>query len=62
LQIHSNAEKPLTLQQPGEKHHISRERVRQIQNKIIGKVRKRLQKQIPNFRELYMEDTAAASA
>jgi len=55
------AEKPLTLQQLGEKYHISRERVRQIQNKIIGKVRKRLQKQIPNFRELYMEDTAAAS-
>jgi RNA polymerase sigma-32 factor len=55
------AEKPLTLQQLGEKYHISRERVRQIQNKIIKKIRKRLQKQIPDFRELYMEDTAAAS-
>jgi RNA polymerase sigma-32 factor len=55
------AEKPLTLQQLGEKYHISRERVRQIQEKIIGRAKIQLEKQIPNLKELYSEDVSAAS-
>jgi len=47
------AEQPLTLQQLGDKYHISRERVRQIQEKIIKKIKKRLKEEIPNFEEEY---------
>ena len=47
------AEQPLTLQQLGDKYHISRERVRQIQEKIIKKIKKRLKEEIRNFEEEY---------
>lgn len=47
------AEQPLTLQQLGDKYHISRERVRQIQEKIIKKIKKRLKEEIQNFEEEY---------
>jgi RNA polymerase sigma-32 factor len=47
------AEQPLTLQELGDKYHISRERVRQIQEKIIKKIKKRLKEEIPNFEEEY---------
>ena len=49
------AEKPLTLQELGDKYHISRERVRQIQEKIIKNIKKWLKEQIPNFDELYSD-------
>jgi RNA polymerase sigma-32 factor len=45
------AENPLTLQQLGDKYHISRERVRQIQERIIKNIRKWLIEEIPNFEE-----------
>ena len=45
------AENPLTLQQLGDKYHISRERVRQIQERIIKNIRKWLTEEIPNFEE-----------
>jgi RNA polymerase sigma-32 factor len=47
------AEQPLTLQKLGDKYHISRERVRQIQEKIIKKIKKQLKDEIPNFEEEY---------
>jgi len=47
------AEQPLTLQELGDKYNISRERVRQIQEKIIKKIKKRLKDEIPNFEEEY---------
>ena len=47
------AEQPLTLQKLGDKYQISRERVRQIQEKIIRKIKKRLKDEIPNFEEEY---------
>ena len=47
------AEQPLTLQKLGDKYNISRERVRQIQEKIIKKIKKRLKEDIPNFEEEY---------
>ncbi|TET91011.1 MAG: RNA polymerase subunit sigma-70, partial [Desulfobacteraceae bacterium] len=49
------AEKPLTLQELGDKYHISRERVRQIQEKITKNIRKWLKEQIPDFEEEYSD-------
>ncbi len=45
------AEKPLTLQDLGDKYQISRERVRQIQQKIVGNIKKWLKEEIPDFEE-----------
>jgi RNA polymerase sigma-32 factor len=45
------AENPLTLQELGDKYHISRERVRQIQERIIKNIRKWLIEEIPDFEE-----------
>ncbi|MFC1824945.1 RNA polymerase sigma factor RpoD/SigA [Thermodesulfobacteriota bacterium] len=47
------AESPLTLQELGDKFHISRERVRQIQEKIIKNIKKWLEEEIPDFEENY---------
>ncbi len=47
------AEKPLTLQELGDKYHISRERVRQIQERIVKNIKKWLTDEIPNFEENY---------
>ncbi len=47
------AEHPQTLQELGDKYNISRERVRQIQEKLIKKIKKRLREEIPNFEEEY---------
>ena len=49
------AEQPMTLQELGDKYHISRERVRQLQEKIVGKIKKRLKEEIPNFEEEYAD-------
>jgi RNA polymerase sigma-32 factor len=49
------AEKPLTLQDLGNKYKISRERIRQIQEKIIKNIRKWLKEKIPNFEEEYSD-------
>lgn len=49
------AEKPITLQELGDKYHISRERIRQIQERLITKVKKYLKEQIPDFEELYAD-------
>ena len=49
------AEKPLTLQDLGDRYNISRERVRQIQEKIIRKAKKWLKENIPNFEEEYAD-------
>jgi RNA polymerase sigma-32 factor len=45
------SENPLTLQELGDKYHISRERVRQIQEKIIKNIKVWLTEEIPNFEE-----------
>ena len=47
------AEKPLTLQELGDRYSISRERVRQIQEKIVKNLKKWLKDEIPNFEEDY---------
>ncbi len=45
------AENPLTLQELGDKYKISRERVRQIQERIIKNIKKWLTEEIPDFEE-----------
>ena len=45
------ADNPLTLQEIAEKYNISRERVRQVENRIIKRLNEWLKKQIPNFEE-----------
>ncbi len=49
------AEKPLTLQELGDKYSISRERIRQIQEKIIKNTQKWLKEKIPNFEDEYSD-------
>lgn len=49
------AEKPMTLQELGDKYHISRERVRQIQERIIKNIKGWLEEEIPNFEELFSD-------
>ncbi len=51
------AEHPKTLQQLGEEYDISRERVRQLESKIVINANKWLHKRIPNFGEEYGELT-----
>ena len=56
LDIYDNrimAESPVTLQELGDKYNISRERVRQIQERIIKNIKKWLIAEIPNFEENY---------
>ena len=45
------AENPVTLQELGDKYRISRERVRQIQERIVKNIKKYLTEEIPNFEE-----------
>jgi RNA polymerase sigma-32 factor len=47
------AEKPETLQQIGDRHGISRERVRQLEEKIVKDAKAWLEEEIPNFSEDY---------
>ncbi len=49
------AEHPLTLQELGDKYNISRERVRQIQEKILKKAKEWLTENIPNFEENFSD-------
>lgn len=49
------SDKPLTLQELGDKYNISRERVRQLQEKIVKNAKKWLKEKIPNFEEEYSD-------
>ena len=49
------ADRPLTLQELGDKYHISRERIRQIQEKILKKTKEWLMEKIPDFEENFSD-------
>jgi len=49
------ADKPLTLQDLGDRYSISRERIRQIQEKITKNITKWLKDNIPGFEEQYSD-------
>jgi RNA polymerase sigma-32 factor len=53
LDLRLLAEKPLTLQEIGARHGISRERVRQIEDRLIKKLRHYLKSEIPDWEELH---------
>ena len=49
------SDNPLTLQELGDKYNISRERVRQIQARIVNNIKKWLSEEIPDFDEEYSD-------
>ena len=49
------AEHPLTLQELGDKYKISRERVRQIQEKVLKNTKEWLMSEIPDFKENFSD-------
>ena len=51
LDLRLLAEKPMTLQEIGARHDISRERVRQIEDRLIKKLRHYLKSEIPDWKE-----------
>lgn len=51
LDLRLLAEKPMTLQEIGARHDISRERVRQIEDRLIKKLRHFLKSEIPDWEE-----------
>ena len=51
LDLRLLAEKPLTLQEIGARHHISRERVRQIEDRLIKKLRQFLKSEIADWED-----------
>ena len=53
LDLRLLAEQPLTLQEIGARHHISRERVRQIEDRLIKKLRQSLKNEIPDWEEYH---------
>jgi RNA polymerase sigma-32 factor len=53
LDLRLLADKPLTLQEIGARHNISRERVRQIEDRLIKKLRHYLQSEVPDWEEFH---------
>ena len=51
LDLRLLAEKPLTLQEIGARHQISRERVRQIEDRLIKRLRHFLKSEIPDWED-----------
>jgi RNA polymerase sigma-32 factor len=51
LDLRLLAEKPLTLQQIGARHSISRERVRQVEDRLIKTLRQFLKNEIPDWED-----------
>lgn len=49
------AEEPVTLQEIGDKYNVSRERIRQIQERLIQKLKQYLSTHIPGFEEDYVD-------
>jgi RNA polymerase sigma-32 factor len=50
------AEKPLTLREIGEKYGITRERVRQIEARLLKKLKEHLSQEITDFSEEWISD------
>ncbi|MDL1971300.1 MAG: RNA polymerase factor sigma-32 [Candidatus Desulfofervidaceae bacterium] len=51
LELRLLAEKPLTLKAIGKKHGVSRERIRQIESRLLKKIRAYLQKELPDYQD-----------
>jgi RNA polymerase sigma-32 factor len=51
------ADEPLTLQDLGDQFGVSRERIRQLEEKLLKKVRAYLEKELPDFKPDYFDET-----
>lgn len=51
------ADEPMTLQELGAQFKVSRERIRQLEDKLLKKARAYLEKEIPDLRPDYFEET-----
>jgi RNA polymerase sigma-32 factor len=51
LELRLLADKPLTLKAIGKKHGVSRERVRQIEVRLLKKLHNYLQREFPDYKE-----------
>ncbi len=49
------AENPMTLNELGEEHGVSRERIRQLQVRLMEKLKEKLSERIPNFEEQFAD-------
>jgi len=50
------SDEPLTLQDLGDQFHVSRERVRQLEQKLLKKVKTYLEKELPDLNAGYFDD------
>ncbi len=50
------AEEPMTLQELGKHFKVSRERIRQLEDKLLKKVKAYLEKELPDLKPDYLED------
>ncbi len=46
------SEEPVTLQSIGDRYGITKERVRQIESRLVGKIRSYMEEQLPDFKKL----------
>jgi RNA polymerase sigma-32 factor len=46
------SEEPVTLQSIGDRYGITKERVRQIESRLVGKIRAYMEEQLPDFKKL----------
>ena len=46
------SEEPVTLQSIGDRYGITKERVRQIESRLVGKIRTYMEEQLPDFKKL----------
>ena len=56
IRLRLMAESPLTLRKIGEKYDITRERVRQIESKLLGKIKSHIQDDVDDFSAEWVED------
>jgi RNA polymerase sigma-32 factor len=52
------AEDPVTLQSIGDRYGITKERVRQIEARLVGKIRSYMEEQLPDFKHLELPPTS----
>ena len=51
------ADEPLTLQDLGDQFEVSRERIRQLEEKLLKKVKAYLEKEIPDLKPDYLHES-----
>jgi RNA polymerase sigma-32 factor len=49
------AEEPMTLQEVGDQYGITRERARQIEAKLVARLKEHMRRHLPDFAELSLE-------